>query len=150
MKGHTVGDKEFKVRLDGYNLLPAFRGEADEWPRKEFLYWSDDGDMLALRYNDWKVVFREQRAIGFSVWAEPFVELRAPMMYQLRADPFGRGPEGIEYQRWHIHHAFLLVPAAAYVGQWLQSFREFPPRMTPASFNLEKVMAEIQKPANKA
>ena len=150
LKGHTVGDKKFKVRLDGYNLLPAFQGEAEEWPRKEFLYWSDDGDMLALRYNDWKVVFREQRAIGFGVWTEPFVELRAPTMYQLRADPFERGDEAIEYHRWKVDHAFLIVPAAAYVGQWLQSFREFPPRMTPASFNLEKVMEEVQKPANKA
>ena len=78
LKGHEAGDKKFKVRLDGYNLLPALKGEAEEWPRKEFLYWSDDGDMLALRYQEWKVVFREQRAVGFGVWTEPFVELRAP------------------------------------------------------------------------
>ena len=150
LKGHTVGDKKFKVRLDGYNLLPSLQGEAEEWPRKEFLYWSDDGDMLALRYEEWKVVFREQRAVGFGVWTEPFVELRAPAMYQLRADPFERGSEAIEYHKWMVDHLFLIVPAAAYVGQWLQSFRDYPPRMAPASFNLEKVMAEVQKPANKA
>jgi arylsulfatase A-like enzyme len=148
LKGHTVGDKTYKVRLDGYNLLPGFSGEAEEWPRKEFLYWSDDGDMLAMRFKEWKVVFREQRAVGFGVWTEPFVELRAPAMYQLRADPFERGDESVEYHKWMIDHLFLIVPAAAYVAQWLQSFRDFPPRMTPASFNLEKVMAEVQKPAS--
>ena len=148
LKGHTAGSKKYKVRLDGYNLLPSLRGETEAWPRKEFLYWSDDGDMLALRFNEWKVVFREQRAHGFGVWEEPFVELRAPGMYQLRADPFERGDESIDYHHWKIDHLFLIVPAAAYVGQWLQSFREFPPRMTPASFNLEKVMAEVQKPAS--
>ena len=150
LKGHSVGDKKYKVRLDGYNLLPSFQGEAEEWPRKEFMYWSDDGDVLAMRYEDWKIVFREQRAHGFGVWTEPFVELRVPGMYQLRADPFERGDESLDYRHWVVDHAFLIVPAAAYVGQWLQSFREFPPRMTPASFNLEKVMEEVQRPANKA
>ena len=104
-----------------------------------------------MRYKDWKVVFREQRAarvrrLGWSRSSSSAL----PAMYQLRADPFERGGEAIEYHHWMVDHAFLIVPAAAYVGQWLQSFREYPPRMTPASFNLEKVMAEVQKPANKA
>ena len=148
IKGRKVGKSSYKVHLDGYNLMPALRGEA-EWPRKEFIYWTDDGSVAALRYNHWKMVFLEQRGHGFDVWQEPFVELRLPKLFNLRSDPFERADhEGMGYAQWRIDRAFLIAPAAAYVGQWLQSFREFPPRQKPGSFNLDKVMEAVTKPAH--
>jgi arylsulfatase len=143
-QGHTAGDKTFQVHLDGYNLLPYLRGETDDSPRKEFLYWSDDGDLTALRYEQWKVVFTEQRAHGFSVWQDPFVPLRAPKIFTLRGDPFERADdEGIDYPRWRAERLFLLVPAQALVARWLNSFQDFPPRQTPASFGIDQVMEKI-------
>ncbi len=150
LQGHMVGDKTYKVHLDGHNLLPAFQDPPEEWPRKLFIYWGDDGELLALRYEHWKVVFQEQRATGLAVWEEPFVELRAPSMFNIRSDPFERGPEGIYYGSWKAEHLFIVVPAAAIAAEWLQSFLEFPPRMKPASFNLDRVMEQVQKPAGKS
>jgi len=142
-KGRTVGGTAYKVHLDGYNLLPALKGEA-EWPRKEFLYWTDDGNVAALRYGQWKMLFLEQRAHGFDVWQEPFVALRLPKLFNLRADPFERADkEGMGYPQWRIDRAFLIAPAGAYVAQWLQSFKEFPPRQKPGSFNLDRVMEAV-------
>jgi arylsulfatase A-like enzyme len=146
LKGYAAGGKTYTVHVDGYDLAPYFRGEAKEDPRKEFLYWSDDGNLVALRYNRWKLVFAEQRAHGFDVWQEPFVNLRLPALYDLRADPFERAShESIGYPMWRIERAFLLVPAQAYVATWLASFREFPPRQKPASFSLEQVMEKISE-----
>ena len=88
LKGYKAGDKTFKVHLDGYNLVPLLKGEVKESPRKEMLYWSDDGDLMALRYGNWKAVFKEQRAESFQVWSEPMVELRVPKIFNLRSDPF--------------------------------------------------------------
>ena len=145
-KGRKVGNMTYKVHLDGYNLMPALKGEG-EWPRKEFIYWTDDGSVAALRYNNWKMVFLEQRGHGFDVWQEPFVTLRLPKLFNLRSDPFERADyEGMGYAQWRIDRAFLIAPAGAYVGQWLQSFREFPPRQKPGSFNLENVMEAVTKP----
>ena len=138
----------YKVHLDGYNWMPYFKGEAKEAPRREFLYWTDDGDLASLRYNQWKLVFLEQRAHSFDVWQEPFVQLRVPKLFSLRADPFERADhEGIDYQRWRIDRIFLLVPAQAFVVNWLQSFQEFPPRQKPASFGIDQVMEKLQQPA---
>jgi len=146
LKGKKVGDKTFKVHLDGYNLLPAFNGETKEWPRKEFLYTTDDGSIAALRYNNWKITFMEQRAHGAAVWSEPFVQLRLPGITNLRMDPFERAQdESWEFDKWGMERLFVLAPAAAYVGQWLQSFKEFPPRQKPGSFNLDRVMESITK-----
>ena len=143
LKGKKVGDMTFKVHIDGYNLTPAFQGQA-QWPRHEFLYWTDDGDVAALRYDQWKITFLKQDAHSLDVWREPFVQLRAPLIANLRSDPFERGEyEGIDYGRWFIDHAFVLAPAAAFVGQWLQSFREFPPSQRPGSFNLNRVMEAV-------
>ena len=145
-KGRKVGNMTYKVHLDGYNLMPALKGQG-EWPRKEFIYWTDDGSVAALRYNNWKMVFLEQRGHGFDVWQEPFVTLRLPKLFNLRSDPFERADyEGMGYGQWRIDRAFLIAPAGAYVGQWLQSFREFPPRQKPGSFNLENVMEAVSKP----
>ncbi len=148
LKGYKPGGLTYKVHLDGYNLLPYFKGEAKEWPRREFLYWSDDGDLLALRYNPWKLVFMEQRAHGFDVWQEPFVRLRFPKLFNLRMDPFERADrEGIGYPQWRADRMFLLVPAQAYVAKWLSSFKEFPPRQKPASFSIDQVMQKLQEGA---
>ena len=144
--GTTVGGRTYKVHLDGYNLLPYLKGETKEPPRKEFLYWSDDGKLVALRYNQWKVVFAEQRAHGFDVWQDPFVDLRVPKIFNLRSDPLERADhESIDYRRWQIDRIFLLVPAQAFVANWLQSFKEFPPRQKPASFSIDQVMQKLQE-----
>jgi arylsulfatase len=159
LKGATVGGVSYKVHLDGYNLLPALSAAGQdpakagdkkvEWPRKEFLYWTDDGNLAGLRYNQWKVAFMEQRAHGFDVWQEPMVTLRLPKLFNLRSDPFERADhEGMGYQRWRIDRAFVLVPAQTYVVSWLQSFRDFPPRQKPGSFNLGDAMEKLSKPAS--
>jgi len=146
LKGRKVGDMTYKVHLDGYNLIPALRGEA-AWPRHEFIYWTDDGSVAALRYNQWKVTFLRQNAHGLHVWIEPFEVLRAPLLGNLRTDPFERAEyEGYGYNQWFAEHMFLFAPAAGYVGQWLQSFREFPPRQKPGSFNLDRVMEAVTRP----
>jgi arylsulfatase len=142
-KGCQSGNKTFKVHLDGYNLMPFFKGEAKESPRKEFIYWSDDGDLFAIRINQWKIVFIEQNHTGLDVWRQGFNRLRAPKIFNLLADPFERGDTSLEYDDWMAHRAFLLVPAQAVVTQWLASFKEFPIRQTPASFNLDEVMRKL-------
>ena len=147
LKGKKVGDMTYKVHLDGYNLLPALKGQA-EWPRKEFLYWTDDGSVAALRYNNWKITFLRQNAHGMHVWEAPYEQLRMPMIGNLRMDPFERAHhEAIGYGRWQFDHMFMFAPAGFYVGQWLQSFRDFPPRQKPGSFSLDRVMEAIQKGA---
>ncbi len=145
-KGCSLNGRSFKVHLDGSNLLPFFRGEVKESPRKEFLYWSDDGDLLAIRYNQWKVAFKEQEHTGLDVWKKEFTSLRAPNIYNLRADPFERGTESFEYPKWMAERMYMMVPAQALVAQWLQSFKEFPIRQKPASFNLDAVMQQLSAP----
>jgi len=146
LKGYQAGAKTFKVHLDGYNLLPALKGEAKEWPRKEFFYFSDGGDLLAMRYKRWKFVFAEQRAEGADVWAEPFVKLRGPKLFDLRADPFERADhESIYYKDWVFRHLFVLIPAQQGVAKYLESFKEFPPRQRPASYTIDQVMEMMMK-----
>ena len=126
-----------------YNLMPALQGEAP-WPRKEFIYWTDDGSVAALRYNNWKISFLKQNGHGLHVWLNPFEELRAPILTNLRMDPFELAQEiAMDYGRWFVEHMFAFAPAGAFVGRWLQSFREFPPRQKPGSFNLDRVMAAV-------
>jgi len=148
-KGATIGGRTYKVHLDGYDLGPALRGETKEWPRREFIYWTDDGQVAALRYDNWKITFLEQKGHGLRVWQEPFTTLRAPLVTNLRMDPFERAEHehAMGYQRWYMERMFLIAPAGAYVGRWLQSFREFPPRQKPGSFNLERVMEAVSRPA---
>jgi arylsulfatase A-like enzyme len=145
MKGHRAGNKTFKVHLDGHNLIPFLKGDVKESPRRDFLYWSDDGDLLAIRVNQWKVSFKEQRATGLDVWKREFLTLRAPNIYNLRSDPFERGPESFEYGRWVSDRLFLLVPSQAIVARWLETFKEFPVRQKPASFNLDEVMRKVSE-----
>ncbi|HRO11568.1 arylsulfatase [Amaricoccus sp.] len=144
LAGKQIGDRTYKVHLDGYDLGPALRGEA-EWPRHEFVYWTDDGSVAAIRYDDWKVTFLEQDAHGLRVWQDPFKELRAPLLTNLRMDPFERAEHenAMGYTRWYMEHMFLIAPASAYAANWLQSFQEFPPRQKPGSFNLDRVMESL-------
>jgi arylsulfatase len=144
LKGMKVGNETFKVHLDGYDITDALSGKARS-PRNEFFYFNDDGDLVALRYAQWKIVFAEQRAHGFDVWQEPFVQLRVPKLFNLRSDPFETGDhEAMDYERWRIEHLFLLVPAQQYVGQFLSTFKEFPPRQKPGSFSIEQVVEALQ------
>jgi arylsulfatase len=143
LKGRKVGRMTYQVHLDGYNLMPALQGKGT-WPRKEFIYWTDDGSVAALRYGSWKVAFLKQPAHGLHVWIEPFEVLRAPLLTNLRMDPFELSQDiGMDYQRWFVEHMFMIAPAGAYVARWLQSFREFPPRQKPGSFNLDRVMEAV-------
>jgi arylsulfatase A-like enzyme len=146
-KGHKLGSKTFKVHIDGYNLVPFLKGEVKENPRRGFLYWSDDGDLMAIRVDQWKATFMEQRAKGFDVWKEPLVPIRAPDIYNLRSDPFERGKEDgtLFYGKWMADRAFLLVPAQAIVQEFLKTFEEFPPRQTPASFSIDQALEKARQ-----
>jgi arylsulfatase len=148
MKGVKANGRDYKVHLDGYNQLPVLTGKVDEGPRKEVFYFSDDGDLTALRYNDWKLIFMEQKSPGtFRVWMEPFVPLRVPLIENLRRDPYERASiTSNTYYDWVLDHAYLLVPAQAYVGQFLATFKEFPPRQKAASFSLEQVLDKLSPP----
>jgi len=148
LKGRTIGGRSYMVHLDGDDLGPALRGEA-AWPRREFIYLTDDGSVAALRYDHLKITFLRQNALGLKVWQEPFTELRAPTIADLRADPFERAEEenAMGWQRWYLERMFAIAPAGAYVGQWLQSFKEFPPRQKPGSFNLDRVMEAVTRGA---
>jgi arylsulfatase A-like enzyme len=145
--GHQIGDREFKVHLDGHNLIPFLKGEVKESPREGFIYWSDDGDLLALRVRNWKVAFMEQDHSGMDVWELPFTERRVPRLYNLRSDPFERGPESMFYSKWKTDRVFVIIPAQALATKWLESFRDFPPRQKPASFSLKKVMERMSPSA---
>ena len=145
LKGMKVGDKTFKVHLDGYNVTDTFAGKGQN-PRKEFFYFNDDGSLVALRFNQWKLVFQEQRAHGFDVWQEPFVELRLPKLFNLRTDPFEEADHvAMNYGQWRFDRVFLLVPAQQYVGKFLATFKEFPPSQKVGSFSLDQVMEQLTK-----
>ncbi len=147
LKGHKAIGRDYKVHLDGFNLLPYLTGEAEKSPRESFYYANDDQQLTALRYDNWKLVFMEQRARGtLQIWAEPFVSLRLPKIFNLRTDPYERADvTSNTYYDWLIDRAFLLVPAQDYVGKFLATFKEFPPRQKAASFNLDEVMAKLQE-----
>jgi arylsulfatase len=148
LTGYKANNKDFKVHLDGYDFLPTLTGESEKGPRKEIFYFSDDGDLTALRYDDWKMIFLEQRAEAtFQAWMEPFVPLRVPLIFNLRRDPYERSQvTSNTYFDWLIDRAYLLVPAQAYVGDFLKTFQEYPPRQKAASFSLEKVMETLLTP----
>jgi arylsulfatase len=147
LKGCQVGKKKFKVHLDGYNLLPYLTGQVAKSPREEFFYFSDDGDLLGLRYDNWKLVFAQQRVEGtLNVWSEPFVKTRVPWIYNLRTDPYEHASvTSNTYWDWLLDHAYLVVPAQGFVAKFLGSFKEYPPRQKAASFTIDEVLQALQQ-----
>ena len=142
--GYDADGKHFKVHIDGYDALPYLLGETEESPRDWFFYTSDDGLITAIRYGEWKAVFYEQRAKGMALWAEPFVPLRLPKIFNLRRDPFERADENANiYWDWVLDHIFVMYPMQALAAEQIQSFAEFPPRQKPASFNLDSVLEQM-------
>jgi arylsulfatase len=149
LKGDKVGDMTYKVHLDGDNLVPYLTGQVAKSPRESFLYINDDQQLTGLRYDNWKIVFLEQRAPGtMLVWANPFTNLRLPKIFNLRTDPYERADiTSNTYYDWLIDHAFLLVPAQAYVGQFLATFKDYPQRQKAASFNMDEVLSKMKEPS---
>ena len=145
LKGYKVGDLTYKVHLDGDNFVPYLTGQVPKSPRDSFFYVNDDQQLTGIRYNNWKAVFLEQRVEGtLRIWAEPFVSLRLPKIFNLRTDPYERADiTSNTYYDWIMDHAFLLVPAQDHVGQFIGTLREFPPRQKAASFNLDDVMRSL-------
>ena len=145
LTGYDAGGKSFKVHLDGYDQGDVLAGKGPD-KRREFFYWTDDGDLAALRYDQYKVVFLEQQAHGLEVWMQPMVRLRAPKIFNVRSDPLERSEhEAGAYDTWFIEHAFVLVPAQAIVGEYLKSFQQFPPRQRPGSFSVDQAMQMLME-----
>jgi arylsulfatase A-like enzyme len=146
LKGYAVGKTTYKVHLDGYNQLPYLTGQTDKSARQEFFYFSDDGDLTGLRFDNWKAVFAEQRARGtLAVWAEPFVHTRIPKLFNLRSDPYERADvTSNTYWDWYMDHVYLLLPASVYVAQFLETFKEFPPSQRAASFTIDQAMEAMR------
>ena len=144
--GADLNGTKYKVHLDGHDQLAYITGQTDECPRKHFFYVSDDGDLTGLRFDNWKFVFLEQRCVGtLQIWAEPYVELRVPKLFNLKTDPYERADiTSNTYYDWMMDHIFLFVPAQAYVAEMLQTLVEFPQRQKSASFSLDQVMAKLQ------
>ena len=144
LKGMKVGDKTFKVHLDGYDVRDTLAGKSPS-PRREFFYFNDEGSLVGLRYDQWKIVFAEQREHGLNVWEEPFVPLRLPKLFNLRSDPFETADhEGMDYERWRVEHLFVLVPAQQYVGRFLSTFKAFPPSQKPGSFSVDQALESLE------
>ena len=149
LKGYKIGDTTFKVHLDGYNLVPYLTGAEKKSPRNEFFYFNDEGGLTALRFDNWKLIFAEQRAPGtLRVWAEPFTPLRAPLIFNLRTDPYERAQiTSNTYYDWVLDHSFVAVPSQAIVAKFLETFKDYPPSQKPASFSIDQVMEQLQDAA---
>jgi len=147
-KGTEVNGRSYKNHIDGYNMLDYLSGEAEDSPRNEFWYVSDDGQVVAARYQDWKVTFHENRGMGFGVWREPYVELRAPLIFNLRRDPFEKAQlSSNTYDDWWLDRPFVLVPIQELAAKFLMTMQEFPPSQTPGSFNLSGIEEQLRNPA---
>ena len=147
LKGHEAAGKTFKVHLDGYNQLPYQTGQADKSPRHRFFYFNDDGDLVALRFENWKVVFMEQRLPGtMRVWAEPFTPLRLPKLFDLRADPYERADiTSNTYYDWLVSQPFVIFAAQAATVKFLDTFKQYPPRRRAASFSIDQAVDQMRK-----
>jgi arylsulfatase A-like enzyme len=146
-QGHTVGEMTYKVHIDGYNLLPYLTGEADKSPRRGMFYFSDDCDVLGIRFENWKIVFMEQRERGtMGIWAEPFTPLRLPKVFNLRTDPFERADTTSNtYWDWFLDHAYVTGYGTMLATAFLQTFKEFPPRQEPATFTIDHAVAKLHE-----
>ena len=149
LKGYNTGSMTYKVHLDGYNILPYLTGQEQKSPRREFIYFSDDCDLVGLRYENYKFVFMEQRSPGtLMTWIEPFTRLRGGKMFDLRADPYERADiTSNTYYDWIIDHIFLVVPSQAYIVNFIKTFKEYPPRQKPASFGIDQALETLQNTA---
>jgi len=146
LKGTTINGRPYKNHLDGYNLLDYLSGKVKESPRHEFFYVNDDGEVVAIRYDDWKTVFLENRGVAFGVWREPFTELRVPLLFNLRRDPFEKAQANANtYNDWFLDRAFVVVPLQGLAAKFLQSMADYPPSQTPGSFNLSKIQETLKK-----
>ena len=144
-KGVSLNGRSYKNYIDGHNQLDYLTGKAKESPRHEFMYVNDDGQVVAIRYDDWKAVFLENRGVGFGVWREPFTELRVPLLFNLRRDPFEKSQHASNtYNDWFLSRVYLIAPMQAYAAQFLKTMKDYPPSQTPGSFNLEKVQKQIE------
>jgi arylsulfatase A-like enzyme len=143
--GHKAGDKTFKVHIDGFNLLPYLTGKEKTGPRQGFMYFDDDGDLVAVRFDNWKAVFMEQRCEGtLRVWAEPFTALRLPKLFNLRTDPFERADiTSNTYYEWMLERGYLLLAAQTIVAEFVKTFKDFPPRQKPGSFSIDDALAAM-------
>jgi arylsulfatase A-like enzyme len=147
LKGYGAAGKIFKVHLDGYNQLPYLLGQQERGARNEFFYFNDDGDLVGLRYENWKIVFEEQRALGtLLVWAEPFTKLRVPKLFDLRSDPCERADiTSNTYYDWFLSQPYLIFAAQMEVAKFLATFKEFPPRQRAASFSVDQIIEQMQR-----
>jgi arylsulfatase len=147
LKGYKVGNMTYKVHLDGDNLVPYLTGQVAKSPRESFFYIDDDQQLTGLRYDNWKIVFMEQRVQGtMLIWLEPFISLRAPKMFNLRMDPYERADiTSNTYYDWLLDHSFLAVPALGYVNKFLMTFKDYPPRQKAASFNVDAVFEKLKE-----
>ena len=147
LNGFQAAGKTFKVHIDGFNQLPYLTGQADKSPRRGFFYFNDDGDLVALRFENWKVVFMEQRVNGtLRVWAEPFTPLRVPKLFNLRADPYERADvTSNTYYDWFLSQPFLLYGAQAVTVKFLDTFKAFPPRQRAASFSIDQAVSKMKQ-----
>lgn len=146
LEGYAAGDATFRVHIDGYDQSAALADPEADDPRRSFFYWTDDGDLAGLRYDQYKAVFMEQQSHGLEVWVQPLVPLRAPKIFNIRSDPFERAElEAGGYVRWFVDHMFVLLPAQQIVGRHLATFQDFPPRQRPGSFSIDKVMKMLME-----
>ena len=143
--GTTLNGRQYRNYVDGYNQLEYLSGKAEKSPRSEFFYVNDDGQIVAIRYADWKVVFLENRGEAFGVWREPFTELRVPLLFNLRRDPFEKSQHNSNtYNDWFLDRPFVVIPLQQLAGRFLMTMKEYPPSQTPGSFNLEKIQRQIE------
>jgi len=147
LKGTDINGRHYRNFIDGYNMLDYLSGKTDKSPRREFWYVNDDGQIVAARYDDWKVVFLENRGVAFGVWREPFVELRAPLLFNLRRDPFEKAQHNSNtYNDWFLDRPFVIVPIQGLAAKFLMTMKEYPPSQTPGSFNLSKIEEQLRNP----
>lgn len=148
-EGAELNGRRYRNYIDGYNMLDYLKGDAEESPRKAFFYSNDDGQIVAIRFHDWKAVFMENRGKAFGVWMEPFTPLRVPLIFNLRRDPFEKAQHNANtYYDWMLDHAFILVPMQGLAGEFFKTLQEYPPSQTPGAFNLEGVQKTIENAAS--
>jgi arylsulfatase A-like enzyme len=149
LKGWQIGDRTYKVHIDGYNQLAHLTGQQEHSDRKGFIYFNDDAQLVAVRFGNWKLVFFEQKTPGtLDIWGEPFTARRVPLVFNLRMDPYERAEiTSNSYYAWTLHKMYLMMAAQALVGEFIGTFKDFPPRQKPQSFNLDQIMEQLQHPA---